>query len=66
MEFKVASASEKEKLPNLADEALQQIEDHAYKTEMKERGISNIVSYGIAFAGKEVCVKIEKRNVSNG
>lgn len=66
MEFKAASASEKEKLPNLADEALQQIEDRAYKTEMKERGISNIVSYGIAFAGKEVCVKIEKRNVSNG
>ena len=60
MEFKAASASEKEKLQILAEEALQQIEDRSYKTEMQERGINNIVCYGIAFAGKDALVKLQQ------
>ncbi len=60
MEFKAAAAAEKEKLPVLADEALNQIEDRSYRTEMLEQGISDIVCYCIAFAGKEACVKIRK------
>jgi len=59
MEFKAASASDKEKLPGLAEEALQQIEDRSYKTEMQNRGINNIVCYGIAFAGKDALVKLK-------
>ena len=60
MEFKATSASDKEKLPDLAEEALQQIEDRSYKTEMQERGINNIVCYGIAFAGKDALVKLQQ------
>ena len=60
MEFKAAAASDKEKLQDLAEEALQQIEDRSYKTDMQERGIQNIVCYGIAFAGKDACVKIRE------
>ncbi|MEE3393838.1 MAG: AAA family ATPase [Lachnospiraceae bacterium] len=60
MEFKAAAASDKEKLPDLAKEALRQIDDRSYKTEMQERGIRNIVYYGISFAGKDTCVKIRK------
>ena len=37
-----------------ADEALKQIEDKHYDTDMKDRGIKEIVKYGIAFAGKNV------------
>ena len=37
-----------------ADEALKQIEDKHYDTDMKDRGIREIVKYGIAFAGKNV------------
>jgi hypothetical protein len=36
---------------------LSQIEDKAYFTDMKDRGVSEIVKYGIAFAGKRVEVK---------
>lgn len=60
IEFKAAAVSEKEKLPLLAEDALHQIEDLSYKTEMQERGISNIVCYGIAFAGKKAIVKIQE------
>ena len=37
-----------------ADEALKQIEDKHYDTDMKDRGIKEIIKYGIAFAGKNV------------
>ncbi|MFR8999196.1 MAG: PD-(D/E)XK nuclease domain-containing protein [Anaerobutyricum soehngenii] len=37
-----------------ADEALKQIENKHYDTDMKDRGIKEIVKYGIAFAGKNV------------
>ena len=37
-----------------AAEALKQIEDKHYDTDMKDRGIKEIVKYGIAFAGKNV------------
>ena len=37
-----------------ADEALKQIEDKHYDTDMKDRGIKEIAKYGIAFAGKNV------------
>ena len=37
-----------------AVEALRQIEDKHYDTDMKDRGIKEIVKYGIAFAGKNV------------
>ena len=58
MEFKAASASDKERLPDLAEEALRQIDDRAYKTEMQDRGVEKIVCYGIAFAGKDASVKM--------
>ena len=41
-----------------ADEALKQIEDKHYDTDMKDRGIREIVKYGIAFAGKNVEIAI--------
>ena len=65
MEFKATSASDKEKLPDLAEEALQQIEDRSYKTEMQERGINNIVCYGIAFAGKDAPVAQSVENTES-
>lgn len=46
-------------LSAVAAEALQQIEDKYYDTELKDRGIGEIVKYGIAFAGKNV--EIAKR-----
>ena len=59
MEFKAVSSSEKEKLPKLAEEALSQAKDKNYAQDLEDRGVSNIVRYGIAFSGKNVEVKAE-------
>ena len=52
MEFK--AAKDQTDLSVFAEAALKQIEDKAYDTDMKDRGIKEIVKYGIAFAGKSV------------
>lgn len=58
MEFKAAGAKDAGRLPELAEKALRQIEDHAYKTEMQQRGIEKIVCYGAAFSGKKVEIRV--------
>ena len=57
MEFKAASGSDKTDLTELADAALEQIDDQNYVQEMKDRGIRSIIKYGIAFSGKRVGIK---------
>ena len=57
MEFKAAREASDTSLSNLAEEALSQIEKKQYATELSERGVSQIVTYGIAFSGKQVVVK---------
>ena len=52
MEFKATKNDAS--LSASAAEALKQIEDKHYDTDMKDRGIKEIVKYGIAFAGKNV------------
>lgn len=52
MEFK--AVKDPANLPKVAAEALKQIETKQYDLEMKERGITEIVKYGIAFSGKDV------------
>ena len=58
MEFKAVSVSEKDKLSELAEEALVQTEDKNYQRDLEDRGVSYIVRYGIAFSGKKVEVRI--------
>ena len=60
MEFKAVSVSDKEKLSELTEEALVQTEDKNYQRELEDRGISDIVRYGIAFSGKNVEVRIAR------
>ena len=57
MEFKAVPASENNDLEKLADEALNQTANREYYREMEERGINDIVRYGIAFCGKKAEVK---------
>ena len=45
-------------MEQFAADALRQIEDKHYDTDMKDRGIKEIVKYGIAFAGKNVEIAI--------
>ena len=53
----------KEKLSDVelekwSNEALKQIGELRYDSEMKEDGITEILKFGIAFSGKKVCVRI--------
>ena len=48
-----------EQLSDYADDALDQIDEKRYDTEMKEEGIHDILKFGIAFSGKRVCVKMK-------
>ena len=44
-------------LENMADKALEQIDELRYDSEMKEDGITDILKFGIAFPGKKVSVR---------
>ena len=48
-------------LETLAKEALSQLDDMRYDSEMKESRIQNILKLGIAFSGKKVCVKVKEK-----
>lgn len=56
LEFKAADRTES--LEKQADEALRQIQDKQYEVEFAKRGIASVWKYGIAFCGKQVCVKM--------
>ena len=56
LECKIAKSEEE--LEKKAKEALLQIQKKRYDTEMKERGIQEIVKLGIAFYGKKVKIKV--------
>nr|WP_316619056.1 AAA family ATPase [uncultured Ruminococcus sp.] len=55
-EFKHAKTNNQD-LGTLADEALTQIDEKKYDTEMKTLGVANIIKIGIAFRGKKAVVK---------
>ena len=59
IELKAEKHCTKETLKNLADKALQQIEDKKYDTELREKGVSVIYKYGVAFSGKDVEVAVK-------
>lgn len=46
----------KDRLDSLSQEALNQMEEKNYISTLKERKVSKIYTYGIAFAGKKVSV----------
>ena len=57
MELKWKKDLSADALEKLADEALAQMDEKRYDSEMKEDGIKNILKFGIAFSGKRVSVK---------
>ena len=59
MELKWKNGLDEEALKLLAKEALLQIENKNYDSEMREEGIGNILKLGIAFSGKRVSVRTE-------
>ena len=57
MELKWKEKLSKAALVSLAEEALVQIDELRYDSELTEDGIADIIKFGIAFSGKKVCIK---------
>lgn len=57
MEFKWGNNLNPDTLDELASEALHQIDQKRYDSEMSEIGITNILKLGIAFSGKKVQIQ---------
>ncbi|MDR1835065.1 MAG: ATP-binding protein [Fusobacteriaceae bacterium] len=55
LEFKIAG--NKKELEQAAESALAQIENEKYSAFLQERGVEDILAIGIAFCGKELCIK---------
>ena len=59
MEFKWGSNLDNDTLDELAKEALSQIDQKRYDSEMTEIGVTDILKLGIAFSGKKVKIRTE-------
>lgn len=57
MEFKWESNLDTDSLDTLAKDALLQMDEKRYDSEMTEIGITNILKLGIAFSGKKVKIR---------
>lgn len=57
MELKWESGLQAEALEALAETALQQIDKKRYDSEMRQEGLADILKFGVAFSGKQVCIK---------
>ena len=60
MELKWDKDLSDEELDSLSAEALDQINEKAYDTEMKAGGITDIIKFGIAFSGKRLRIRMGK------
>lgn len=60
MELKWKKNLNEEELERLAETALAQINERRYDLEIAESGKTDILKLGIAFSGKNVCVKAEE------
>ena len=56
IELKSKKDLSKEQLKTLAQEALNQINERQYDTELKTHGITTIFKYGVAFSDKNVAI----------
>ena len=60
IELKAGKDCNDEQLTELAQTALDQMNDRQYHLEMTGQGVTEILKYGIAFSGKKVCIKAER------
>ena len=57
MELKWKNHLSRDELEELAEEARKQIDEKQYDIEMKEGGAEKMLKLGIAFSGKDLCIK---------
>lgn len=59
IELKAGAGCTDAQLQKMAQAVLEQIKDKQYYTDMNVHGVKQILQYGIAFSGKNVCIKAE-------
>ena len=59
IELKAEKDCDEPELEKLSQNALKQIEDKKYDTNMKAKGVTNILKYGVAFSGKTVKISMK-------
>lgn len=64
IELKAARKLSGDKLKQLSETALAQIEDRKYDTDMTSKGVKTIFKYGVAFSGKQVEITADSLCVS--
>ncbi|HLP47440.1 MAG TPA: PD-(D/E)XK nuclease domain-containing protein [Candidatus Kapabacteria bacterium] len=57
IEFKAVDLEENETIESTVKDALKQIEEKKYETELMQRGVKNIKKLAVVFKGKDVTVK---------
>ena len=63
IEIKAEKDCSEKQLEDLAQAALQQINDRSYSTEMQALGIKSITKLGLAFSGKRARIAAERQNI---
>ena len=63
IELKAGKDRSETQLEDLANVALQQINDRSYSAEMQALGIKSIIKYGLAFSGKSARIAAEKQTI---
>ena len=63
LEIKSEKDSSEEELEKLADLALEQIKKRQYSAELEALGVKEVLHYGIAFSGKQVCIRAERCHI---
>jgi hypothetical protein len=58
IEFKAVDQEEKETIESAAQDALNQLENRKYETELRAMGLTKILKLGIAFKGKRSLVLV--------
>lgn len=60
IEFKAGKGLSDNELVSLAKDAIKQIHENKYTTDMEYHGVKNIGLFGIAFSGKHVAAEFEQ------
>lgn len=65
LELKVGHQVEGQSLAMLAQEAIEQTERCDYTNDLRNQGVSRIISYGVAFSGKSASVEVKELKVAH-
>jgi len=63
IELKAGKGRSETQLEDLANVALQQINDHAYSVDLQAMNVTSIIKIGIAFSGKRTRIAAERQNI---